>query len=371
MTANDALLLAFLACLAGAGLTALLARWRTVAGWTAFAAASAAGVLALHGAGSVLAAGTPSPAVTLWSLPAVGSSLRYQVDGLSAVFVSLIAVVSALASLYSIGYLERHRDHGVLRYHPWFLLFVAGMYAVVTLTDLMVFFCAAWQLMTIPSFALVRFEREKPENVRAARRYLLLMEIACALVMGGAALLGGPLPEGGGAAFDFERLSRRLPDLLGRGGGLVVPAFLLFLAGFGIKSGMWPFGRLWLPDAHPAAPSPVSALLSGVMIKTGVYGLVRTFLWLVPPDSLAAFGAGAWGAALAVLGTMTLFVGTLQALRAGPRPSGSSPSTRSARWATSFSGWASASPWPSPAGRSPGSPGALGASASRARSSTC
>jgi formate hydrogenlyase subunit 3/multisubunit Na+/H+ antiporter MnhD subunit len=144
------------------------------------------------------------------------------------------------------------------------------------------------------------------------------MEVACLLVMAGAGMLGGmPSPglTGGPVAYDLETLSGRLPGLLQDRGGLVAIAFLLFLVGFGIKAGMWPLGRLWLPDAHPAAPSPVSAILSGVMIKTGVYGLARTFLWMVPAGSLAAFGAGAWGALLAALGTATLLIGTLQALR--------------------------------------------------------
>jgi formate hydrogenlyase subunit 3/multisubunit Na+/H+ antiporter MnhD subunit len=92
-------------------------------------------------------------------------------------------------------------------------------------------------------------------------------------------------------------------------------AFGMFLIGFGIKMGMWPFGQLWLPDAHPAAPSPVSAMLSGVMIKTGVYGLIRYFLWLVPTEAQAAFPLAQWGMIIAVLGTITLFTGTMQALK--------------------------------------------------------
>ncbi len=92
-------------------------------------------------------------------------------------------------------------------------------------------------------------------------------------------------------------------------------ALVLFLVGFGIKAGMWPFGQMWLPDAHPAAPSPVSSLLSGVMIKTGVYGLMRSFLWLIPAASIADYPAQTWGMILAVLGTVTLFIGTMQALK--------------------------------------------------------
>ena len=92
-------------------------------------------------------------------------------------------------------------------------------------------------------------------------------------------------------------------------------AFALFLVGFGIKMGMWPFGQVWLPDAHPAAPSPVSAMLSGVMIKTGVYGLMRYFLWLVPAEARADFPLTWWGLAVVGLGTVTLFTGTMQALK--------------------------------------------------------
>jgi formate hydrogenlyase subunit 3/multisubunit Na+/H+ antiporter MnhD subunit len=77
---------------------------------------------------------------------------------------------------------------------------------------------------------------------------------------------------------------------------------------------MWPFGQIWLPDAHPAAPSPVSAMLSGVMIKTGVYGMLRYFLWLPPPAAWAHYPLANWGALIAVLGTITLFTGTMQAL---------------------------------------------------------
>jgi formate hydrogenlyase subunit 3/multisubunit Na+/H+ antiporter MnhD subunit len=79
--------------------------------------------------------------------------------------------------------------------------------------------------------------------------------------------------------------------------------------------GMWPFGQVWLPDAHPAAPSPVSAMLSGVMIKTGAYGLMRYFLWLVPPAAQQDYPLANWGAVVTVLGTITLFTGTMQALK--------------------------------------------------------
>jgi NADH:ubiquinone oxidoreductase subunit 4 (subunit M) len=116
--------------------------------------------------------------------------------------------------------------------------------------------------------------------------------------------------------------------------------------------GMWPFGQVWLPDAHPAAPSPVSALLSGVMIKTGVYGLIRYFLWLVPPEVSDRFPLGGWGAAVAVLGTLTLLTGTAQALQQ-ERSKRLLATPASARSATSCS--ARARPWPCSPRATPGS----------------
>ncbi len=234
-------------------------------------------------------------------------------------FVLLIALIASAAALYSIEYMEHYPHYGLLRYYPYFQLFVGGMYAIVVITDLMAGFFIAWQLMTLSSYALVRYEYRRRENVRAAYKYLLLMEIACALIMLGSGMLAtGPVPLATGEIlprYDFDAIAHGLPSLLQNGGGLVTWAFLLLLLGFGIKAGMWPFGQLWLPDAHPAAPSPVSALLSGVMIKTGVYGLMRSFLWLIREDTLAAFPSQAWGMSLAGLGTITLFVGTMQALR--------------------------------------------------------
>jgi len=308
MTATDALLYAFATLVTGAFVSLLASRARRVAGWIAFLATAGASWLAAAAAIDVLRHGA-APAVTYAALPQLGSALRISIDGLSAIFVCLIALISVLAALYSVRYMEHYPEYGVGRYYPSFLLFVAGMYGIVTTTDMMVFFCAFWQLMTIPSFLLVRYEHKKSENVRAAWRYLAMMEISCALVMAGAFLLRGDGPS----RYDFDAVGGHVAQVLAQGGGIGL-ALTLFLVGFGIKAGMWPFGQMWLPDAHPAAPSPVSALLSGVMIKTGVYGLMRTFIWLIPVAAAESLTAR-WGLVIAVLGTLTLFVGTMQALK--------------------------------------------------------
>ncbi|MFH0939224.1 MAG: proton-conducting transporter membrane subunit [Planctomycetota bacterium] len=317
MTPANAILYALFVCGIGAVATLLVSRNKTLAGWVAFLATAAAGGLALHAAAVTLLYGA-QPALTIWTLPQYGSALRISIDGLSAIFIGLIAVISILASCYSIQYMTHYKNYGVARYYPYFMLFIAGMYGIVSTTDMMLFFFIFWQVMTLASYALVRYENKKPENVRAAYKYLIMMEIACALIMVASGMLaGGEVIVGAETLqkYDFDAIRHGLPEVLYRGGGTVIWAFIFFFIGFGIKAGMWPFGQMWLPDAHPAAPSPVSALLSGVMIKTGVYGLIRSFLWLIPTDALSFFPCLTWGTIIAVVGAITLFIGTLQALK--------------------------------------------------------
>lgn len=318
MTAPSATIIAIAVCAGGAVLSIVASRNKTAAGWIAFAATTASAALAFYAAARTLVIGV-DPAQTFFVLPQWGSALRIHVDGLSAFFLGLVAAIAVPASLYSIGYMPHYREYGAAAYYPHLLLFVAGMYGIVTTTDLMFVFFGFWQLMTLPSFVLIRYEFRKPENVRAANRYLIMMELACFLVMAGAWLLAGHAnmasAHEGLARFDFDALSARLPVLLQGSGAAASVVLVLLLVGFGVKAGMWPFGQMWLPDAHPAAPSPVSALLSGVMIKTGIYGLMRTFIWMIPAEATALYPATVWGGLIAALGTITLFVGTMQALR--------------------------------------------------------
>lgn len=306
-----------LICVVGAVLTALVARHRTLAGWLAFLVTATTAGLILAAVGRVLVGGAGHPAI-FWAMPRFGFALRVYVDGLSAVFLALAAVIALPAALYSIAYLRHYPEYSVGRYYPWFLLFLAAMYGLVSTTDMMWFFFIFWQMMTLPGYALIRFEHRKPENLRAANKYLVMMQVACAATMIGAELLAVTGAAATGAEnlkYDFDSISANLPAMLQVKGGMTALAFGLFLVGFGIKMGMWPFGQVWLPDAHPAAPSPVSAMLSGVMIKTGVYGLMRYFLWLEPAAVQDRFPLAHWGGLIAALGTITLFTGTMQALK--------------------------------------------------------
>ena len=318
MSPEQAVAGAMLLCAGGAVLSLGLSSRKTAAGWVAFVVVALSSLLVLFGVGTVLASG-PGPAWTVLRLPALGFALRLSVDGLSALFLGLIATVTVPAALYSIAYIRSHDQHGSGGYYPNLLLFVAAMYGLVSTTDMMWFFFIFWQLMTWTGWALIRYERLKPENVRAANKYMGMMQLACGATMLGAGLLaGGDVRVVNGETllpYDFEAVADHLPELLHARGAWAANAFGLFLIGFGIKLGMWPFGQIWLPDAHPAAPSPVSALLSGVMIKTGVYGLMRYFIWLVPLEAQRNYPMENWGVIIALLGTITLFTGTMSALQ--------------------------------------------------------
>jgi formate hydrogenlyase subunit 3/multisubunit Na+/H+ antiporter MnhD subunit len=308
MAPEQLVFVSILACVVGALLTLIAASHRTLAGWIAFLVTAATGILIFCAVGRVMVDG-PAKTTAVFTL---GLNLRFHVDGLTSLFLLLAAFIAMPAALYSIAYMKRYAQYSVARYYPCFLIFLAAMYGLLSTTDMTWFFFIFWQMMTLPGYVLIRFEKKERANRRAANRFLVMMQIACLATMAGALFLGG---LGGAADDDFDTASAAMPAFLASHPGLAAAAFASFLVGFGIKMGMWPFGQLWLPDAHPAAPSPVSAMLSGVMIKTGVYGLIRYFLWLTPVSARAAFPLAGWGWIVAALGTITLFTGTMQALR--------------------------------------------------------
>ncbi len=317
MTPEQSVIAAIVICITGAVVTLLAARNKTTAGWLAFGFTAAAAVVMVLAVGHVLSAG-PGHQAEFPIIPQIGLVLRVYVDGLTAVFLLLSALISVPAALYSIVYMRNYEGYSVARYYPYLLLFLAAMYGLVSTTDMMWFFFIFWQMMTLPGYALIRFEHKNAANIHAANKFLIMMQIACAATMVGAELLAVTGAAANGSTslkYDFDTVSANLPLMLSTRPAATALAFALFLIGFGIKMGMWPFGQFWLPDAHPAAPSPVSAMLSGVMIKTGVYGLMRYFLWLVPPAGQADYPLAKWGLLVALLGTITLFTGTMQALK--------------------------------------------------------
>ncbi|HWC65019.1 MAG TPA: proton-conducting transporter membrane subunit, partial [Thermoanaerobaculia bacterium] len=234
-----------------------------------------------------LLAGEKSAIRLAWPLP-VGEA-HVGLDALSAFFLLCVFVVSGLAAVYGGGYLRA--SAGGRRLAPalfFFDLLVASMGLVAVARD-GVLFLVAWEVMSIASFFLVTFDDERPEVRRAGMTYLIASQVGVVFLF----VLFALLARSG--SYDFDRL-----------GGVGAAPFLLALAGFGTKAGFWP-AHVWLPDAHPAAPSPVSAVMSGVMIKMGIYGLLRTLTFLGPPPP-------GWGAALVVVGVVSGLAGVLHAL---------------------------------------------------------
>ena len=234
-----------------------------------------------------------SPALVLpMGLPWLSAHLR--LDNLSALFMVIVNVSGAAASLFAIGY-GRHLPEPV-RVTPFFALFLFGMNAVLLADDAFVFL-TSWEFMSLSSWALVISDHTKKENRNAATLYLVMA------VFGTFCLLTcfGTMAGAGG---DYTFAAMRARELGPLAMFLVV---LLALLGAGSKAGLVPL-HAWLPLAHPAAPSHVSALMSGVMTKVAMYALIRILL------DLRMDVAWQWGEAIMVVGGITAVLGVLYAV---------------------------------------------------------
>jgi hydrogenase-4 component B len=258
-----------------------------------FPAGAAVGLaLAALGAQSVW-----QPAATLvlpLGLPDLPFHLR--LDPLAGFFVLLLGAVAAGVSVYSIGYFRAETGGRLrlicLQYH----VFLASM-AFVILADDAYLFMVAWETMALASYFLVTTDHQRPAIRSAGFLYLLVAHIGAIAIL----LCFGVMHTGGGDyTFDALRAAELSPFWASA-------AFLLAFFGFGAKAGLLPL-HVWLPEAHPAAPSPVSALMSGVMIKTAIYGIVR-----VSYDLIGAV-RWEWGILVLVVGAATALFGILYAL---------------------------------------------------------
>ena len=219
----------------------------------------------------------------------------FGLDLFGAVFFFLVSLVSVLCAVYAVPYLRSYRTtYHLPSLNALVAAFVLGMQIVIVSTGPFPFMIG-WEIMSLASFFLVVSDRSA-ESVRAALLYLVMTHL------GAAAILAAFLLLAQGSFFaDFSLLT----NLAGTAPAWVLPvSFGLFLFGFGSKSGLVPF-HVWLPEAHPAAPSHVSALMSGVMLKIAIYGFLRVTLFLLPPigttASLVILGFGLLTALYGVL----------------------------------------------------------------------
>jgi hydrogenase-4 component B len=237
----------------------------------------------------------PGPPWTLAlpiGLPGIGAHFR--VDALSAFFLVVVNLGAAVTSLYALGY-GRHEE-APARVLPYYAAFLGAMNLVVFADDAFTFLLA-WEFMSLTSWAIVLARYRDPANGRAALIYLVMASFGTLCLLLGFGVLAGPA---GGYAFETMRATTFAS-------GTAMLAVLLALAGAGSKAGLVPL-HVWLPLAHPAAPSHVSALLSGVMTKVGVYGFVRIVFDLAGPPN-------PWfGLVVLTLGGITAAIGILYAL---------------------------------------------------------
>lgn len=260
------------------------------------AGAIAGSVAALSATAGILVSGVPAGLSKTWPLPM--ASFAVEVDILSAFFLCAIFGLSILSALYGWEYLRSsgaEHSHGKCSW-LWFNLLVVSM-ALVVMARNAVFFLLAWEVMSLSSFFLVAFESDREQARNAAWTYLVATHLGSALLLVMFVLIGTRT-----GSLDFAAwgaLKDAGPHFLG-------VVFVLGLIGFGVKAGMYPV-HVWLPEAHPAAPSHVSALMSGVMIKTGIYALVRLWLLLGQPQPW-------WGWLVLGIGAVSGVMGVVFAL---------------------------------------------------------
>lgn len=221
-------------------------------------------------------------------------NVNFVLDPLSAFFVLIILFISFLAIIYSRKYLEPYNKSfpkSSISTHYFFLgLFIPAMILVVTVQNIL-FFLICWEIMSLSSFFLLLFEGNKKEVRQIAINYLITMQIGVLFLLGGFILLN--LKTG---SLDFANFQGQISNTI----------FILLFIGFGIKAGFVPF-HTWLPKAHPVAPSHISAIMSGVMIKTGLYGILRILTYIETPSLSISY-------LILLIGIISAFFGILYAI---------------------------------------------------------
>lgn len=282
--------------LTAAAAALVLARRPRLCRVAAFGGAILGSALVVALAVSVLAGGPVSG--RLGAHAASGMTFGYAVTPLAAWFLLVLGLVAVPVALYSIGYLA-HAVPGAktAMVGASFNVLLAAVALVFAAADV-VTFLFAWEVMTLSTAALVATEHEIRSTRRAAYMYLVMSHVGT-----GALLAGFLVLASASGSLSFEAV------LAGNvvSGWWRDALFVLFFLGFGVKAGVIPL-HVWLPEAHPAAPSSISALMSAVLIKAGIYGLFR----------VCAFGLGVpdvnWGLAVMAVGALSAILGVLYAL---------------------------------------------------------
>jgi hydrogenase-4 component B len=288
-----ALIVAFLFCGAGAALASMTPERRIpeLLAW----AGSLAALAALYAAAAVLRGGQFHG--ELWTIRTIGS-LTVSLDQLSSIFLLAAALVVLASSIFSASYLQRYVGHYRLSvFAVWYLLLFASIVWILIANDVLGFLIA-WEVMSTVSYLLVNFEQQREGTSQAG--YLMLAMGEAGFMAAEVVLLFLAVRAG---SLEFATLKTAA---IGLGSTSRWMLFLLSFFGFGVKAGLAPVNT-WLPRAHPAAPANVSAILSGVILNLGLYGIIRVNLDLVH------VGTVAMGLVVLSVGTISALVGILYA----------------------------------------------------------
>ncbi len=224
-------------------------------------------------------------------------ALHFSLNYLSAIFLTLVSGISGLVAIYGVEYLNRFKNiYNINNVQALISVFVFGMGGVLLVGNI-VGFMIFWEIMSFASFFLVMSDHTR-ESSRAAFIYLIMTHLGAGAIFGGFLLLSG-----GSLGFELSEIAVASKNI---SPNLAVLAFLLLFFGFGSKAGLIPF-HIWLPEAHPQAPTNVSALMSGLMLKIAIYGFIKT--------ALVFFDLPVWTTVLVMaLGIISALLGALHAV---------------------------------------------------------
>lgn len=260
--------------------------------------ALAAGVSGMFYSAGILLSGKGIALSFRGGVPLCGAVLL-EADALSAFFIFLISFLSVPVSIFALGYNREYFGKKNVPLLGLFYNFFLLSMVLVTMARNIFVFLTAWEIMSLVSYFLVVTEHENPKARRAGLLYFVMTHAGTAFIAGAFWLL---FSASGALAFDAFRAHAAMLSP-----GLKNVVFFCALVGFGTKAGMIPF-HIWLPEAHPEAPSPISALMSGAMIKTAIYALLRFIFFFLGPVYFW------WGAVLLGFGIFSVLVGILYAL---------------------------------------------------------
>ena len=238
------------------------------------------------------------PQLTVNFSAPIGAAV-FRADAISAFFILIISVMSLVAVIYAKGYMSNYEGKGrALGSHFFFLSVLIVSMMMVAVSSNAVVFLIMWEIMSLSSFFLMTFENEKREVLEAGIYYITAMHVCVAFLTAGFSILS--VMSG---SFDFGSFRAVLVQARPLA---AIGVFIILFTGFAIKAGLMPF-HTWLPLAHPAAPSHVSAMMSGIMIKLGIYGILRLITFYTSIDARISL-------AVLIIGLITGLLGIYYAM---------------------------------------------------------